>query len=85
MYHCNWGADRTGVMTALLLSLLGVDRDTVLADFRLSEKIDRPGSLGAMERLLDEIGVSGGIESFLIELGVPETVQTRVREQLLTK
>jgi len=85
LYHCNWGADRTGVMTALLLTLLGVDRDTVLADFRLSEKIDRPGSLGAMERLLDEIKAAGGIETFLVDLGVPQTAQTRIRKQLLTR
>lgn len=83
MYHCNVGTDRTGVMTALLLTLLGVDRDTVLADFRLSEKVGHSGNLGAMERLLDEIDKAGGIEPFLNELGVPKEVQHRIREQMI--
>jgi len=85
MYHCNVGTDRTGVMTVLLLTLLGVDRDTVIADFRLSEKVGHFGNHGAMERLLDEIGAKGGIESFLIELGVPKAIQSRIRERLLTE
>lgn len=83
LYHCRDGADRTGVMTALLLALLGVDRDTVIADFRLSEKTKHPGSLGAMERLLDEIQAKGGIERFLEGLGVQPAVQARIRANLL--
>lgn len=85
MYHCNAGTDRAGVMTALLLTLLGVDRDTVIADFRLSEKVGHSGNLGAMERLLDEIDAAGGIEGFLVDLGVSKTIQTRIRELLLTQ
>lgn len=85
IYHCQHGADRTGVMTALLLTLLGVDRETVIADFRLSEKVNRPGSLGAIERLLDAIDAGGGIEPFLVNLGITPAAQTRIREQLLTE
>ena len=83
MYHCHAGTDRTGVMTALLLSLLGVDRDVILADFGLSEKVGTPGNLPAMQALLDEIDRSGGIEAFLADLGVPRDVQAKVRENLL--
>jgi len=85
MYHCNAGTDRTGVMTALLLTLLGVDRDTVIADFRLSEKVGHTGSLGAMERLPGEIDAAGGIENFLANLGVPNTIQMQICDQLLTQ
>jgi len=84
LYHCRDGSDRTGVMTALVLTLLGVDRETVIADFRLSERVANPGSLGAMERLLGTIESSGGIERFLTDLGVPPAMQERIREQLLT-
>jgi protein-tyrosine phosphatase len=31
--HCAIGKDRTGILSALLLSALGVDRETVFADF----------------------------------------------------
>ncbi len=36
VFHCAAGKDRTGVLAALLLSLLGVDDDTVVADYVLS-------------------------------------------------
>ncbi len=85
LYHCRDGSDRAGVMTALLLTLLGVDRETVIADFRLSEQIGNPGSLDAMRRFLDEIEIRGGIGPFLDSAGVPPAVQSRVREQLLTR
>ena len=65
MYHCAAGTDRTGVMTALLLTLLGVDRQAVIADFRLSAQVGTPGNLEAMEALLSEIDTAGGIGSFL--------------------
>ena len=33
LFHCRAGRDRTGIMAALLLTLLGVDRETVLDEF----------------------------------------------------
>ncbi|WP_181763072.1 tyrosine-protein phosphatase [Rhodococcus spelaei] len=36
LYHCSAGKDRTGWTTAVLLTILGVDRATVNADFMLS-------------------------------------------------
>ena len=33
LYHCTQGKDRTGVASALLLSALGADRETIIADF----------------------------------------------------
>jgi protein-tyrosine phosphatase len=38
LFHCTAGKDRTGVVAALLLSWLGVDRETVLDDFELTEQ-----------------------------------------------
>lgn len=42
MYHCSAGQDRTGVATALLYDMLGVDRETILADYHLSTTLRRP-------------------------------------------
>ncbi len=39
LFHCSAGKDRTGIAAALLLTALGVDRDTVMADYTLSEAI----------------------------------------------
>jgi protein-tyrosine phosphatase len=36
IYHCSAGQDRTGIATALLYDLLGVDRETILKDYHLS-------------------------------------------------
>ncbi|MDG3010924.1 tyrosine-protein phosphatase [Rhodococcus sp. D2-41] len=38
LYHCTSGKDRTGWMTAVLLTILGVPRDTVNADYMLSNQ-----------------------------------------------
>ena len=36
VYHCTAGQDRTGIVTALILSLLGVPDETIIADYSLS-------------------------------------------------
>jgi protein tyrosine/serine phosphatase len=40
--HCVGGKDRTGLLSAFLLHLAGVDRDTIAADYALSEERLRP-------------------------------------------
>ncbi|MFI6262689.1 tyrosine-protein phosphatase [Micromonospora sp. NPDC051006] len=37
VFHCASGKDRTGLLAALLLALLGVDDDQIAADFALTE------------------------------------------------
>ena len=38
MYHCTQGKDRTGVVTAVILSALGVNRNTIFEDYLLTNK-----------------------------------------------
>ena len=47
VFHCTAGKDRTGLLSAILLSLLGVDEETVVADYALSGE--------AMGRLREKI------------------------------
>jgi len=42
LYHCSAGQDRTGIATALIYDLLGVDRETILKDYHLSTALRRP-------------------------------------------
>lgn len=42
LYNCSAGQDRTGVATALVLSALGVDRQTIMQDYHLSTALRRP-------------------------------------------
>jgi hypothetical protein len=57
-------------MSALPYSLLGVDRQTIGADFRLSEQFGLPGDREALETLLDHLAESGGIEAYPARMGV---------------
>lgn len=42
VYHCSAGQDRTGMATAMLYDVLGVDRDTILKDYHMSTALRRP-------------------------------------------
>lgn len=41
LYHCSAGQDRTGVATALIYEVLGVDRETIIQDYHLSTELRR--------------------------------------------
>src|ERR1700683_1305433 len=43
LYHCSGGKDRSGWMTAVLLTILGVPREAVLRDYLLSNDFHRTG------------------------------------------
>lgn len=57
LWHCKEGKDRTGIVSALLLSVLGVDYDTIIADFELSNLFYRV-DLHTIERLLQILNYS---------------------------
>lgn len=40
--HCSAGQDRTGFISAMVLSVLGVDRDIIFEDYELSTDLRRP-------------------------------------------
>ncbi len=64
LFHCSAGKDRTGLLAALLLESVGVDRETVLEDFALTE--DRIGPLRL--RLLDQAEKDGVPRSDFVRL-----------------
>jgi len=86
-YHCQAGQDRTGVMTALLLTSLGVDRETVIADYLLTNEAYGPGSAQRewIEAALDEVQLRGGIDAYLDSIGTTESVRRAVRANLLVR
>ncbi|MYM63802.1 tyrosine-protein phosphatase [Pseudomaricurvus sp. HS19] len=64
IFHCTAGKDRTGIAAALILTTLGVDRDTIEQDFMLSEvyyttMTDARKALGGVESQGDH-GDAGG-------------------------
>ncbi len=42
LFHCAAGKDRTGVAAALLLDMAGVDDETIIADYTLTEPLLKP-------------------------------------------
>ena len=52
LFHCTAGKDRTGWAAALLLEVAGVDRDTILADYLLTNEV----SSATREKYLALIG-----------------------------
>ena len=53
VFHCVTGKDRTGVLGALILDVLGVDEATILEDFALSQR--------GMDRLIADLRARGKI------------------------
>lgn len=59
LYHCTTGKDRTGMMTAMLLSIAGVEDDDIIADYCVSQVYMRPvykELMKTMPPLYDENG-----------------------------
>jgi protein-tyrosine phosphatase len=86
LFHCSAGRDRTGVAAAMLLELLGVERERIMADFLESNTAFprlplSPAQLEPVFALIDE---SGDIDTFLIhEIGLSPKVIAAIRRDLL--
>ncbi|QIW99935.1 hypothetical protein AMS68_005453 [Peltaster fructicola] len=76
LYHCTAGKDRTGILTALLLLLAGVDEDTIAEEYSLTDaglKHLRPLFI---ERLLKNPALEGN------EAGVQNMVSSKKENML---
>jgi protein tyrosine/serine phosphatase len=65
VFHCAAGKDRTGVVSALLLSLLGVRDEVIVADYAASRE--------ALEQIVARLMSSEGYKEMLAELP-PDTM-----------
>jgi protein-tyrosine phosphatase len=71
--HCNAGRDRAGLVSALLLDAIGVERDDIAQDFALTPAIDgHPGATAwVMRRVLATLDrTAGGSRGYLRAAGV---------------
>jgi protein tyrosine phosphatase (PTP) superfamily phosphohydrolase (DUF442 family) len=68
--HCIIGRDRASFVSALMLLALGASRDTLLAEFKLSEEAGVVVKPECMQAVLDEVDKRGGIEAYLTTAGV---------------
>ncbi|MGN1016599.1 MAG: tyrosine-protein phosphatase [Faecousia sp.] len=52
LWHCTEGKDRCGLLSAVLLSALGVERGTILEDYLLTNEVNGPKSDMYYQRIL---------------------------------
>jgi len=57
VFHCTAGKDRTGIAAALVLSVLGVDRKTVLDDYELSNTFRSSRRIEELKPRLEAEGI----------------------------
>lgn len=57
LFHCTAGKDRTGLLAALILEVLGVSRHDVLDDYELSASRQRPAEVRSALRRFTDRGV----------------------------
>lgn len=56
LWHCTEGKDRCGITTAMILELLGVDRDTIMEDYLKTNLVNLPKAAAIREKLAAERG-----------------------------
>jgi len=66
VFHCTGGRDRTGVATALLLSALGVDDETIAQDYALTGGLLQP-HVDLFGRQMESLGMTRESWSRLLE------------------
>lgn len=86
LFHCSAGRDRTGVGAAMLLELLGVDRERVVEDFlesnaTFSRMPLKPDQIAPLFETIDE---HGGIDAFMREtIGLDRGELELIRKHLI--
>ena len=56
LWHCSGGKDRTGIIAAFILEMLGVDRDIIMQDYLKTNEIMLPEAEKAMEYVTKKHG-----------------------------
>ena len=86
LFHCSAGRDRTGVGAAMLLDLLGVERDLIVEDFLESNLVFPAAPLKPKQLVpvFEAIDKAGGIRAFMRDvIGVDEKHLDGIRARLL--
>jgi protein-tyrosine phosphatase len=91
LFHCHSGRDRTGIIAAMLLSLVGVDDTTIAKDYAVSSVYIQPTfekplseEPEIMLHFLAHLDTHyGGTRAYLLESGVSERELTRIHSHLL--
>ena len=80
VFHCHGGKDRTGIVAAVLLLALGVDRDTVLDDYEATSRYRLPADQHDSLTNMLQAGISP--EAAAGVLGTPRWAMAAAVDQL---
>lgn len=85
LYHCTAGKDRTGIVSALLLELLGAERPQIMADYLASRDNGRQFHVRRewLEGLLMAVDGAGGIDAYLERHGIAAPQREQIRRLLI--
>ncbi|MGD8604476.1 MAG: tyrosine-protein phosphatase [Anaerolineales bacterium] len=87
LFHCIRGHDRTGIITLLLLNLIGTEPDEILADYELSvdperDELLKKHKISGREVLLGTLD-SLDVHRYLLKGGASEADLAAIRQRLL--
>lgn len=68
LFHCTQGKDRTGCAAMLILSVLGVDEDTIMADYLLTNEFNADLIAGERQKLIDSGVKEDELDSIMIAM-----------------
>ncbi len=82
-YHCLYGKDRTGVVTAVILAALGASRQTIQDEYAMSGEAGFSFYPASLDAVLDEFDRLGGVDNYFRAVGIPAEHVQAMREILL--
>ncbi len=79
LFHCTYGRDRSGVVSALVLGVLGVSREDILRDYLRTGEAGLSTTPASLEAVLDDLDRLGGAEASLLSIGVTPAALATLR------
>lgn len=85
LYHCTSGKDRTGIATVLLMSIFGMDKQTMVNDFMLSQYTGRTVKIEWISEYFREIEQNyGSLQKYINDvLGFTPAQQEQLKAKYL--
>ena len=96
LIHCSFGKDRTGIISALILGLCGVNDSDIINNFSVTQELLNSdekdltkltnlfsSDASIMKNFIDFIEKSGGYEKFLLGCGVEQKNLDKIKSRLL--
>lgn len=70
-FHCTYGRDRTGVLAAVILLVLGATPDEIMREYQLTAESGLGAYPQSLSAVLSDIASRGGVDAYLADIGVP--------------